>query len=109
MILIPVIDANDSQIEVVLDGDTYFLRMSWNSEGEFWVMSLEDYRNNLVLGGVLVVPDVPLLQLFRHLSLPRGQLWCVLLDDMRGTLRRTDFADGSAELVYVAEGEDATV
>jgi hypothetical protein len=109
MISLPVLDANDSILEVDLEGDTYFLRMSWNSEGEFWVMSLEDYANNTLLAGVRVVPDVALLQMFHHLPVPPGEFWAVLMDDTRQDFLRTDFADGTAALIYVEAGEDVTV
>jgi hypothetical protein len=101
MISIPVLDANDSLIEVEFDGEVFFLRMSWNSEGEFWVLGLEDYAHNDILAGILVVPDTPMLPMFRHLPVPRGELYAVLMDETRANLLRTDFADGSAGLVYV--------
>jgi hypothetical protein len=106
MIRIPVLDANDSLLEIELEGDVFFLRMSWNSEGEFWVLSLEDYAYNIIVAGVRVVPNVPLLEMFRHLALPSGEIYAVLLDATRQDLLRTDFADGSAELIYV-ESTDA--
>jgi len=109
MISLPVLDANDSILEVDLEGNTYFLRMSWNSEGEFWVLSIEDYDNNTILAGVRVVPDTPLLGMFHHLMVPPGELWAVLMDDTRQDFLRTDFSDGSAALIYVEEGEDVTV
>ena len=109
MIEIPVLDANDSQIEVEMTGETFFLNMSWNSEGAFWVMSLEDYAHNLIVAGARVTANGELLGMFRHYQVPPGTLWCVLMDDQRGDLMRTDFADGSAFLVYVEPGENVTI
>lgn len=106
MIRIPVLDANDSLLEIELEGDVFFLRMSWNSEGEFWVLALEDYARNVILAGVRVVPNTPLLAMFRHLALPLGEIYAVLLDDTREDLLRTDFADDSAELVYVESTDE---
>lgn len=47
MIVIPVLDANDSLTEVELDGITYFLRLSCNSEAELWALSIENVYNEL--------------------------------------------------------------
>lgn len=106
MIEIPVIDANDSLTEVELEGNTYFLRMSWNSEGEFWVMAIEDYTNSTILAGVRVVPDVPLLAMLHHLAVPRGEFWAILMDETRQDFTRDDFTAGTGALVYVEEDED---
>lgn len=109
MISLPIIDANDFIFEADLEGQTYFIRMSWNSEGEFWVLSLEDYNQNILLAGIRVVPDTPLLAMFRHVAVPPGEIWAVLMDDTRGDFLRSDFVDGTAALIYVEQGEDVTV
>jgi hypothetical protein len=106
MIRIPVLDANDSLLEIELEGSVFFLRMSWNSEGEFWVLGLEDYARNVILAGVRVVPNSPLLSMFRHLPIPLGEIYAVLLASTREDLLRTDFADDSAELVYVESTDE---
>lgn len=106
MIRIPVLDANDSLLEIELDGETFFLHFSWNSEGEFWSLGLEDYARNVILAGVRMVPNTPLFSMFRHLSIPAGEIYAVLLDSTREDLLRTDFADDSAELVYVESTDE---
>lgn len=109
MMRIPVLDVNDSLAEVQFEDETYFLRMSWNSEGAFWVLSLEDYTHSVIVAGMVVVADTPLLAMFRHLGVPPGELYAVLLDDTRQTIGRADFTTGDAVLVYVEEDEDVTV
>lgn len=106
---IPTIDVNDSVIEIELEGNVYYIHLSWNSEGEFWVLGLQDYTRAVVLAGVLVVPNVPLLTMFHHLAIPAGEIYAVLMDDTREQFLRTDFADGSGHLVYIEEGEDVTI
>lgn len=105
MMRLPVLDANDSLLEVEFEGDVFFLRMSWNSEGEFWSLGLEDYTHNTILAGVRVVPDSPLLGMFRNLPVPKGEIYAVLFDTTRQDFLRNDFLDGSAELIYVASDE----
>lgn len=106
---IPVIDANDSIVEIELDGDVYYIRMSWNSEGEFWSLSVEDYARTVLIAGVLVVPFAQLLVPFHHLALPAGEIYAALMDDTREQFLRTDFADGSGHLIYVPAGEYVAV
>lgn len=106
---IPAIDANDYVTEIELDGDVYYLRMSWNSEGEFWVLGVQDYTRAVILAGVKVVPNVPLLAMFHHLAIPPGEIYAILMDDTRQVLLRSDFIDGTASLIYLEEGEDATL
>lgn len=105
MIEIPVLDVNDSLTEIELSGVTYFLRMSWNSEAACWVLGLEDYAHTVILAGRRVVANSPLLEMWHHLAVPPGELYVGLMDETREELLRTDFADGSAGLVYVEPGE----
>lgn len=109
MIDIPVLDVNDSLTEIELSGATYFLRMSWNSEGGFWVLGVEDYAHTLILAGVRVVANSPLLEMWHNLAVPAGELYAVLMDDTREEVLRTDFADGTCSLIYVEPGEIVTV
>ena len=74
-----------------------------------WVLTMEDYTHTVLVAGVVVVPGVPLLGMFRHLGVPPGEVWAVLLDDTRQTIGRADFTTGDAALVYVEEDEDVTV
>lgn len=109
MIYIPPFDANDYVTECELDGEIYFIRMSWNSEGEFWVLGLEDYTHSVILQGVKVVPDLPLLSMFRHYNVPPGELVAVKLDESTETIGRQDFLIEAATLVYVEAVEDAAL
>ncbi|SFB68464.1 hypothetical protein SAMN05216321_101106 [Cupriavidus sp. OV038] len=101
---IPVIDANDSQTEVELDGRTFFLHISWNSEAEVWSLAIENAYNELVVSGIAMVPDFPLLAQYRHLSVPDGEL-LVLTPDGRDTISRVSLPRGDVELLYI--GADA--
>lgn len=104
MITIPVLDANDSLTEVELDGITYFLRLSWNSEAQLWVLAIENAYNQVIVAGIAVVPDTPLLSLFRHLAVPAGEL-VALAPDRRGTVSRAALPAGEMALIYISEEE----
>lgn len=106
MIVIPVPDANDSLTEVELDGITYFLRLSWNSEAELWSMAIENAYNEVIVAGICVVPDTPLLAGYRHLVVPAGEL-VALAPDRRDTVSRAALPAGEVALVYVNAEEVA--
>lgn len=106
MLKIPVLDANDSLTEVELDGLTYFLRLSWNSEAELWALSIENAYNEIIVAGIAVIPDTPLLGAYRHLAVPAGEL-VALAPDRRDTVGRGALAAGDVALIYV-DAEEMT-
>ena len=106
MFEIPILDANDSLTEVELDGVTYFLRLSWNSEAEQWVLSIENAYNELIVAGIAVMPDTPLLGSYRHLAMPAGEL-VARAPDRRDAISRTALPSGVVPLMYVEADEVA--
>lgn len=107
MFAIPTIDANDQLLEVELDVETFFIRLSWNSEGSFWAMEIQNYNQETLVAGIVVVPNVPLLARFHYLDVPPGELLALVLGDDAG-IARDGFIRGQAELVYVSAAEMAT-
>lgn len=108
MIKIPVIDANDSLTEVVLDGDTYFLRLTWNSEDDYWSWGLESANHESLVQGLKLVPDFPLLRWVRNQYLPPGELMAIS-PDRRDSISREALPSGEVVIVYVPEEEVATL
>lgn len=106
MKVIPVLDANDSITEVEMGGLTYFLRLSWNSEAMLWVLAIENAYNELIVAGIALVPDTPLLSGYRHLDVPAGEL-VVLVPDRRDTVARNALPAGDVVLIYVDAEEIA--
>ncbi|EJO31671.1 phage baseplate plug family protein [Achromobacter marplatensis] len=106
MIQIPIADVNDSLAEVELDGVTYFLRLSWNSEAELWALSIENAYNELIVAGIAVVPGSPLLAGYRHLTVPAGEM-VALAPDRRDTISRDALPSGEVALIYVDAQEVA--
>lgn len=106
MIVIPVLDANDSLTEVELEGATYFLRLSWNSEALLWALSIENAYNEVIVAGIAVVPNTPLLAAYRHLAVPAGE-FVALAPDRRANISRTALPTGEVAFIYVDEQEVA--
>ncbi|HRL22799.1 MAG TPA: hypothetical protein PLP85_13610 [Alcaligenes sp.] len=108
MIAIPLADQNSFVVEASLEGNTYFLRLDWNSEAGLWVLGLQDARTAVVLQGVALVPGSPLLGQFRHLGVPPGEFMVHRQDDSL-SLGRDSFRDAQATLYYMSEAEYAAL
>lgn len=104
MIILPVIDANDQLLEAELDGITYFIQLSWNSEAAFWTISIENANNDVIVTGIYLAPDSMLLSNYRQLAVPAGEI-IALVEDSRQIIGRQDFVDGMARLFYVTAQE----
>ncbi len=78
-VLIPVVpEGAYFGLGVELDGKTYRLDFRWNPRCEQWVLNVLDGGGGVVVQGVRVVIDVPLLQRFGpRVDLPPGLLMFV--------------------------------
>ncbi len=106
MFEILTIDANDQLLEAELDGETYFVRLSWNSEASHWAMEIQNYNQETLVAGIIVVPNVPLLARFHYLAVPEGELMALVLGDTAG-ITRDGFVTGLASLIYIPAAEIA--
>ncbi len=104
MFEIPVLDANDSLTEVILDGQTYFLQLSWNSEMAGWTLAIENANQEDIIAGIGVVPDTPLLLIYRELAVPPGEL-IASTPDGRNSISRYALPAGDVRLVYIEADE----
>jgi hypothetical protein len=98
MIPIGIIDANDQLIEAELDDQTYYLGLSWNQEGGLWTLSVRDLNQEILISGIAVVPQSPLLRRVRRPTLPPGDL--AVTAPAGAILDRQSFMDGRAALWY---------
>lgn len=108
MIAIPLVDQNSFMVEAGLEERTYFLRFDWNSEAAIWTMAIQDAGAQAVLTGVVLVPNSPLLDQFRHLSVPPGEFVVYALNDDL-VIGRDTFISGAATLYYLTEAEVAAL
>lgn len=108
---IPILDANDSLTEIDLTGETFFLRLSWNSESAAWTLGIHNALNEVVVAGIGLVPDSPLLERYRAaFDVPAGEL-VALTPDGRNLISRTALPLGIVSMMYYEPGEfyDAAV
>lgn len=91
----------DYVVSAVLDGVMYFFQLTWNTEGKFWTLQLQDY-NRVPLVTLKLQTNVPLLSRYAVDGLPAGELVVI---SKSTAISRFDFADNYARLVYVSEAE----
>lgn len=104
MIPIKAFDQNDYLVECELDDQLFFLHFSWNSEAEIWVLGIEDANEQAILQGVVLVANSWLLQQFKILALPAGDMF-VYARNPNEIIDRTAFLEGRARLYYVPAAE----
>mgnify|MGYP003265803221 CR=1 FL=1 len=96
-------DANDIVVSVELDGNKYYLRITWNQVGDFWTMHLWDSHREPLLCNIKLVPNYPLLINHHRPGVPTGNF--LLLTNGSKPISRDSFSTGAAALVYVSEDE----
>ncbi|APH57390.1 Hypothetical protein GbCGDNIH6_1568 [Granulibacter bethesdensis] len=110
MQLISVPDLNDSVMEAELDGQSFFLHLSWNSEAGFWTLGLQDATRTTLLEGLPVLGNTPLIGRYRTEAMPQGELIALppdtALENGQERIGRSDLPGaGGASLVYVSAAE----
>lgn len=104
MFSIPVADLNDQVIDVILSGNSFSLRLTWNDTCQIWTAGLFDSSQTPIVQGYAVNPNRPLFKPIVSASLPPGYIIPVRLD-RQNTISRTDFVNNVVTLVYIEYAE----
>lgn len=96
-------DKNDSFTRIVLDGEEYLFKFSYNYDGGFWTMGVYADERTAIIAGVKIVPSFPINWHFRqYIDLPNGVIGVVTSLEKIG---RKDFMNGKAKFVYLSTSE----
>ena len=96
------------RVSVDLSGMRYHLYVSWNTLMENWYMTILDVNDRILLGGLRLVPNVPLLEKYRASvpELPPGDL---VIFDREGRMETAEITRNNLgsrfDLSYVISGE----
>jgi hypothetical protein len=92
-------DSHDQTFTTELEGVVYTFRFKFNARAERWTMDIADENGSVIVGGVPLVADFPLIQRFGRASLPPGEL--VALNLFKTGTEPGEFSfDGNFELMY---------
>ncbi len=89
---------NDSLTRIILSGQTYFLRFTYNDTYDYWSLGIYDWEEKVLVSGIRMVPRFP-LNLFCP-DFPQGVL-AVFTDQDR--INQNSFQQEKAILAYVTE------
>jgi hypothetical protein len=62
--------------ECTLDDVRVIIRVRYSAATDRWYASIYNTANELLVGSLACVPGVDLLRPYKHLAIPRGQLFC---------------------------------
>lgn len=108
MFVIEVTDTNSQLIEAVLDETLYYIVLNWNETNKNWTMGLRNSGYRMIVDGISIVPNFPLLYQFRYSDMPEGELMVLTANVRNGPIPRLEtdsFFNGNYELVYMTRSE----
>ena len=97
-ITIEVPDMNDSVSRIVLNGQQYNIRFTYNDTCDYWKFSLYDSQMEPIVLGIKIVPQFPLNVFYGVSKIPSGIFGTMTKLERIG---RNDFLDGKAEFIFV--------
>ena len=97
-ITIEVPNMNDSVSRIVLKGQQYNIRFTYNDTCDYWKFSLYDAMMNPIVLGIKIVPQFPLNLFYGVTQLPDGVFGAMTKLQRIG---RNDFLDGKAKFVFI--------
>lgn len=100
MIIIPWISGAGWRQEIPLSGRTYVIEAAWNPANERWTINLKDRNENLLVGGIKLLPGVSLLGQFNNPQLPPGGLLVT-----GQTIPTLESMGTDQQLIYILPGE----
>jgi len=100
-IIIPIKDNPNHSLKIELEGLLYKLDFIYNTINDFWSMSIFDENDNLILAGIKLVANYPLISQYNKL---KGDFICQI-SDLKASVGRNSFLSGEAVLLYLTEAE----
>lgn len=101
LMIISVIDANDQLSEAVLDGQTFYVGLSWNETAAHWTLSIRNSEDTAICSGIKLLPFRALLFSRRKPGIPKGELFVYAPTLAR--LERDSFIKSLATLFYIRQ------
>ena len=100
---ISVPDLNDSFSRVVLDGEVYLIRFSWNDTVQRWSFGIYTPQKEPLAVGIRMVPRFPLNLQIVDKAFPDGVLG--VFSDLQH-IGRQDFLNGKAAFAFIPANQE---
>lgn len=83
VIKIPINTIDNKKIKqtTTLDGIAYVFEFKFNNRLNKWIMDILTTSNEIIVSGIIMQTNLPLLQNYYHLDIPQGDLFCVDMEN----------------------------
>lgn len=106
--VIPIKDNPNHTILIDLDNKIYKLAFLFNTVAEFWTMDIYTENELLLVSGIKIVPNYPLIFSHANPDLPTGDFICEI-SDTKSRIIRNSFSTGKSKLLYLTKDELQTL
>ena len=103
-VIIPIKDNPNHTLLIELESKMYKFWFKFNVLGEFWTMDIYSEDDVLLLAGIKMVANYPLIFANKNTLLPTGDFICEI-SDVSARIVRDSFSSGKAKLLYLTEVE----
>lgn len=107
-LIIPIKDNPNHTLLMELDSKIYKLGFKFNSVGLFWTLDIWTEDDVLLLAGIKMVANYPLIFSHKIKSLPTGDFICEI-SDASARIERDSFSSGKAKFLYLTADELASM
>lgn len=104
MQIIPFSEPGSWQQQIALSDKVYLLNFTWNSLNEYWLMDIADGNSNVLVYGIVIVPNYNISDQFVVAGMPLGDIVCINITKEWGPILRFDMGQ-TCELIYFEKGE----
>lgn len=107
-VIIPIKDNPNHTLLIELESIIYKLGFKFNTVGLFWTLDIWTEDDVLLLVGIKMVPNYPLIFSHKKKLLPQGDFICET-SDVSARIVRDSFSSGKAKFLYLTAAELAAM
>lgn len=103
-IIIPIKDDPNHTLIIELESKIFKIWFKFNSVGDFWAMDIFSEDDILLISGIKIIPNYPLIFSNKINFLVSGDFVCEIYD-INQRITRNSFSSGKSKLLYLNEVE----
>lgn len=107
MVIIPFQNYSSFTEEVTLSDVSFVFSFHYNFRGDFWVMTISDRAQNILVGGIKVVSNFELIRRYIYTGIPNGYLTVINNAGTSVRISVDDLANEFFNIVYADASEIA--
>lgn len=103
-VIIPIKDNPNHTLLIELGSKIFKLHFKYNVIAGFWSMDIYTEDDSILIYGVKIVANYPLLFYHKNSAFPSGDFICEIADKS-ATIKRDSFSSGAAKLLFLTKDE----